>query len=453
MNLSGLKPFQHEHAKQIARVLNRHGRVLDGSDTGTGKTFVALWAAREMGVSPLVLCPKAVAGNWQRAGSMLGVEVEAVGYEKVRGVRKKYLAKRDKRTELGEVLYGPFVERLSDSAYGEECKRGSGSFWKWAENYDMMIFDEVHRCGGMSSLTSKLLKAANRQAGAVVCLSATVADDPTQMSAVGQTLGLFTPKDFRNWLLKQGCTPGIFGGFDVPTDPVVKEDMMANIGREIYPAHGSRMVKALIPGFPKTQISAHLITDDTGKAEKLAREVAEAFTGQHLARRIALRQKLELLRVPHWLDLAEDYGRTSKVVIFANYTATIDLLLEKAAARFGRENVAVIDGRNPKERDAIGLRFQRNEILVLIVNSAAGGTGLNLEDPRGQVERTSLISPCDDPKIIKQIWGRVCRDGGAFSQQLMTYFADTLEAAIAEAVNSSINNIDALNDAIFHGAF
>lgn len=439
MNFAGLRPYQPAHATQIARALARNRAALDASDTGTGKMFVSLWAAREVvrGV-PLVICPKSVVAAWLEAAEMMGVEIEVVNYEKARGVRPR----------------GEKAEPLSRSAWGQEVAVGKGSRWVWNTGYNFGIFDEVDRCGGLTSLNSKMLIAARRQFNYLLCLSATAADDPRQLKALGFALRLFELRGFKWWLLKHGCKPGIWGGFDFTTDTIEQREAMVKIHGAIFPARGSRMRKADIPGFPKTLIEVKLIQDETGKAKQLALDLAEEFrNGNHLTADTALRQQLELLKVPHLVEMAEHYAKSSRVIIFVNFKNTISALRQQLT-KFYRVEAPVIDGENTAaERETIRKAFQANQIPVLLCNNQAGGVGIGLHDPVTQVERTSLISPCYSARTIKQVFGRTPRDGGGFSSQFLVGFRDTREADVAAVVLDGLGNLDALNDALLHGVF
>lgn len=427
----------------MLQALTANGAALDASDTGTGKMYVACAVARQLKVTPLVIAPKSTLAEWRKVAVGFGLEVEAVNYERVRGTR------RNVDIDDGEA-------RLASSEWGEESISGHGSRWTWKEPYEFVIFDEVHRCGGMTSLNSKLLLAAARQARYVLCLSATAANDPRQFKALGYTLQLFELSKFRWWLLRHGCEPGIYGGFDLTSDPVEQQQAMARIHSQIFPRKGSRMCKETIPGFPKTQIDVRLLDDTTGRARTYAYEIRDAFTGQHLKELIAARQAIELMKVSYLVDMVEDYARSSKVIVFLNFTKTIDALREKLEKIF--PEIPVIDGRNSsaEEREIIKTRFQNNEFSVLLANSQAGGVGIGLHDPAGQIERTSLISPSYNSKDMKQVLGRPQREGGGFSRQFFIYFANTLEEKVASAVQQGLQNIDALNgltDATLNGVF
>ena len=60
-----------------------------------------------------------------------------------------------------------------------------------------------------------------------------------------------------------------------------------------------------------------------------------------------------------------------------------------------------------------------------------------------------MINPFDSGRELKQVLGRVNRDGGARSLQLITMFKDTYEEVVAERMRQRGMNIDLLNDGDF----
>ena len=433
MNPQGLLPHQQTHAAELRKFLTANGAALDASDTGVGKTFIALWVARELGVVPLVICPKSVRVDWEKAAAIIGVEIEVVNYERVRGARRR--------------------GKLAMSEWGKEVAVGKGSKWVWHEPYTLIIFDEVDRCGAMVGLNSKLLIAARRQCPYILALSATAADDPRQLKALGYALRLFDTSQYKWWLLAHGCVPGIFGGFVFPRDSPKAKIAMQKIHQKIFgEGRRVRLRREDIPGFPRTLLDIKLIHDDSGKAQGHCLDLEAAYReGQVLAAIIEARQALELLKVPYLLEMAEHYAQTSRVVVFVNYSATILALQEGFKALF-ETPAPSIDGSNTQdEREEIKRAFQAGELPALVCNVAAGGLGIGLHDPQGIAECTTLISPCYSSRQIRQVHGRVQRQGGAFSRQYLVYFADTLEEQIAAAVKSKLANLDTLNDGILNG--
>lgn len=498
MNASGLLSWQPDHGDQLLKCLRLRGSALDGSDTGTGKTAVALAVARELGCVPFVVGPKNSKVTWEHMSKHMDVPVEWINYEMVRGRRTlkggyeiDALSISENRLDciknprwvtgyragktmfkqpmtLGEsfdllqtfvgsqaVVFGQcgeferedtitvLQERTAESDWVEECKYGSGSYVKWKSNYEMMIFDEVHRCGGSTTLNSKLLIAARRQARYVLCLSATASDDPRQMKALGFALGLHGLSDkknsYRSWLFRHGCSEIEGMGMVFANSSDHQRSVFSGLHEEIFPEHGARMRKHLIPDFPRTQIITELIEDEDGKAKKLVDEQAGAVVEETW---VQCAQRLELLMVPHIVDLVQDRCADTPCAIFVNYTKTVDKLMHELSHLGG---IGRIDGTplGVSCRDVDAENFREDRLAAIVCNTGAASESLSLH---GKKERTAIIAPCASGRRLKQIFGRVDRAGGANSVQYLLAFAGTQQEEICDRVVTRVDNIDTFND-------
>ena len=91
-----LLKYQVPHFFQLEEIFKVKNCVLDASDTGTGKTYVALALALSLGKKPLVICPKSVIPNWISVAKTLGVELFGIAnYELIKGC-KYYTPKLEK---------------------------------------------------------------------------------------------------------------------------------------------------------------------------------------------------------------------------------------------------------------------------------------------------------------------------------------------------------------------
>lgn len=61
-----LLEYQKKHVKNLMYSLDTYGRVLDASDTGTGKTYTCVATCIAMQLKPLIICPKSVISSWKR---------------------------------------------------------------------------------------------------------------------------------------------------------------------------------------------------------------------------------------------------------------------------------------------------------------------------------------------------------------------------------------------------
>lgn len=60
-----LLDYQIHHLKSLVQIYNNYHRILDTSDTGTGKTYVAIALCLVLNLKPFIICPKSVLSNWK----------------------------------------------------------------------------------------------------------------------------------------------------------------------------------------------------------------------------------------------------------------------------------------------------------------------------------------------------------------------------------------------------
>lgn len=398
-----------------------------------------------MGVTPIVIGPKGARMGWEDAGKIQGVEFEYVNYELARAVRGERGAK------------------MASSEWLEEKRHGKGSYIRFHNDYDTMIFDEVHRAASVNpTLNSKMLIAAKRQAKHILSLSATAAESPLQMKALGYVLGLHTlskespigKTTFMDFLWRHGVKPGVFGGFEWTDDPEEQRAMMIKLHARLE-GRAFGLKKAEIPGFPKNQMEVMLLQDESGHAKELTERLHTIYEGRKqqaidarenkLVEGIREKQALEILMVPALAQLAVDYVESSRVIFFVNYTQTREELC------FALDQAGVfcdyIDGTQTDEHRRRALRnFASDGLPALVVNTAAGGESLNLQ---GRKPRTTFILPVDSGRQAEQIVGRAHRDGGADALQFFCYFAGTRQETVATRMRAKQMNLKLLNDGDF----
>ena len=75
--------------------INSQNVVLDGSDTGVGKTYTAIAVCKQLNLRPFIICPKTMIFTWNRVCEYYGVRPRAVvNYETVK-LGKQYVSIRD----------------------------------------------------------------------------------------------------------------------------------------------------------------------------------------------------------------------------------------------------------------------------------------------------------------------------------------------------------------------
>lgn len=426
-----LRPWQLTAAASLVASLRAYKFAVDLSDTGIGKTFTSLGTFRELNLPGpiLVHCRKPARVQWQKAAAIVGVQINVVTYELVR---------------RGTTPYGKWIGAKEDE-------------FQWDESVVCgIIFDEVHWASGHKTQNGDLIIAARRQQIPSIGLSATVAESPLKLRAVGYALGLHGLKGYWDWTRKYGAKPGFFGGFEWDQDNPTNKTHMTRLHSEILPEKGVRIRKAdLGDKFPKTQIIPELIDFGT-KIERVYEEMEEELAAlaaresedegnNPLTVRLRARQKVELLKVPVLIDIIKDAIEAGqRVAVFVNFNDTLDILVKEFVAL----NPAVVRGvsgaAQERARQEGVERFQADETPLCLANTAAGGESINLQGKN----RLALISPNDSARIMHQIFGRVNRDGGEFSVQKILLAAGSVEEKIYANFNSKLANLAALNDGI-----
>ena len=422
--------WQHGHAEKLLGVLREKGCAVDASDTGTGKTYIALWDAKQYGHPIFVVCPKAVIPKWTELSADIGITPIAIMN----------------------------VERLKRSKY-VACFGQQSYVWNLPPG-TLVIVDEVHQFGGIKTGNAAILYATRAAKLPVIALSATVANSPLRLRALGFLMGLFpTWYAFWPWALKhgaeeitimrwQGGTPSPLKTIQFVPEHRVAQEGAKKIHEEIFTAgKGFRLRSGESPGFPKNHVVVELLSfdrqSDIRKAyteiEKKVKESGKLVVSQT----IELRQQIELLRIPDLSGMVQELVEERSVVVFLNFRESVWQLKEQLKDL----NPSIIIGEQDEmPREAERQRFQNNETKICICTFGAGGLGLDLHDLKGR-PRISVINPTWSAVQLVQALGRIHR-AGALSPavQKLIYAAGTVEEDVARRVEASINNLSLLQD-------
>ena len=428
-NAPKLYEWQEDHCAKLVSSLVCNGAAKDGSDTGTGKTVIALECAKRLGMVPFVVSPKAVLPSWKEWHAKywpLNTEPFVFNYEYLRQGKNPYLF------------------------------RNKGYLrWRLNPNKILLIFDEVHRCKGDKSLNSKMLVAAKAQGIPTLMLSATACANPIEMKAIGYSLGLHDLKSWWSWCLKHGCKKGFFGGLEFNN----AKKHLKYLHDSIYREKGSRIrIKDLGDKFPETLITADSYeVAEPDEMNNLYEEMEEEIDQlkdtmsedeySPLVEQLRQRQEVELLKVPTFVELTTDaYASGHSVVIFVSFRQTLEAISDRLVDDV--KGLVTIHGEQSDEERANTINlFQSNEAQVCVCMIQAGGTGLSLHDEDGGHPRVALISPTFSAIELRQALGRVHRASGkSKSIQKIIFAADTVEDQVCRAVRRKLDNLDMIND-------
>lgn len=322
----------------------------------------------------------------------------------------------------------------------------------------------VHNCGSAWTQTSQMLIALVEQGYRVHGMSATAAENPTQMRALGYMLGLHglnksspTKPGWIRWMEELGCRQDTWGGWCFTGKP----ERLAPLHRALFGESGParRLTAADFPdSFRENRVfiepvefgaakEIKQVYEDCGLTPEILIRFIELGTvtdSQHvLANIIRALQLAEALKVPELVVITKDLLEQGfSVPIFLNFRESSHALAQLLGG------VPVIDGLTTGDgRQDIIDRFQADTETCVVVNSNAGGTGISLHDLNGNRQRVSLISPTFSVKTHMQVLGRTHRNGAkSDSVQKVLVAAGTLEEEVMEAVLRKAANLKMIHD-------
>ena len=417
-----LYPYQHLHLRTLMVAFKTNRNIIDGSDTGTGKTFTALGFCRQMNLRPIILAPKTALFNWRRTVELFDLSpLTITNYELIRNC--KHLITTSTGTKQVD---SKFISRQIDPETGNIV----GYQWRIPSD-GIIIFDEAHRCKNINSHTGKLLKAAKPYP--TLMLSATLCDKPKDFKLFGYMLGFYKDlKQSNNWI-----------NGELVYDRRSRKKI-SHIHKQVYPKHGSRMIIAdLGDQFPKNQVipSCYELTDPSPIVSGYKKIIKLIKNNPvDLLKQIGKqRQMIEAEKIMVIKQLMTEYlDQNFSVAVFVNYRRSIKTL--KHLLKEEGVTVSVVHGGQTAEKRESNInQFQTNRRRVIICNIRAGGESISLHDTDGGFRRVSLISPSFSSIELKQALGRIHRAGGKSpALQRIIFIAGTYEETIYHTLNRKL---------------
>ncbi len=437
-----LRAHQNEAVRAIAgaRAAELPGYLL-ADDVGLGKTISAWAAILEMRAvsSVLIVCPLAVIAHWRRT-------IEAMGD----GGKDIILLNYDRLGKLFEVTE---AQRKKIRTKKGLARAGT------APDFDVIVFDESHRCKNPTAARSKLAAKLVANAGFCVWLSATAGQNPLELSYLAPLLAHVTGarakdlKDFEQWCIDQdlGVTRGGYGKWEwrgERKDCEKIRTLLFESARAGKPPAGIRRRPEDLVGWPAINRILEPI-ELTADARVLYEEAWTAFRREMelaprgkdpkgaLAATLRLRQKGSLIRVAGTVELAKDLlDNGHRVAISVAFIESLHAIMEKLEGGIGGVACAQIHGGlSATTREAERLRFQNGELKVVLFTVEEGISlhqGEMIKD--GDAPRSEVIHDLRWSAIqMAQIEGRCHRDG-RYAPVYWTYADGTIEENIARVV-------------------
>ena len=430
VNSEGLLDYQVKSLRRVYAAQLKHKVSLDLSDGGTGKTYVAAGLVRELGLIPIIVCPKAVRIAFYRVFSDFGIPIsmdQIQSWEAMRGGYKKWVS----------------LEQDSELDWVFDHK------WHVTDKH-IVILDESHKAKGVVSSNSRMVAALTKTEARVHVASATLASTPAELNAVGQLFKLHQGgHNFVQWCESYGISL-------TSSSQLASQEAMMDIHHKLLPEYGTRIrIPDLGDKFPESQVVAEAY--DAGKntqkikdvydkmLDDVAREESKDSSSKFSVFKIILkaRMKAEILKAPLFYDLAQDAKENGySVAMFLNFSGTICKLIDMLKSK------SVIWGKQGlRERQRVIDEFQADLTHDVICNIKAGGVAVSLHDVRGERPRMAFISPTYSAQDLAQATFRVHRAGGkSKSFQRIVFAAGTIEEKVLMRSQHKIKNISTLND-------
>ena len=442
MNVELLLPPQREHAVSLLNSLYINGVACDQSETGTGKTYVAAWIAKNLNSPVVIVCPKIMIPAWTKVLSYFGIKAHClINYEKLIRGNTEHLSFKDGKDN------GP-------SDYTINFPKNS-----------LVILDEVHKCKSATSKNSDFLIKLKMDGYKSLLLSATAATNPLEMKAFGFATTLHNLVSYRQFITSSGAYAGRYGGFQIDLQSQKTVEAMSNIHNTLFNLYkvSSRMTRKMFDKiFPDNHVMADCFDMGTNtdkinrvylqmEAEMAALEESSInYSQHHFAIMTKARRMAELLKVPTMVEMIEDwYDEGISPVVFVNFTDTVEAIEKQLAknSKFDGKIARIVGGQSDKVRQNDIELFQSDVKRIMIANLAAGNAGVSLHDLNGNFPRGSIISPSYSAINLLQALGRIHRaEGKTTCIQKVMFAAGTIEVEACKRVQCKLNNLECLND-------
>jgi superfamily II DNA or RNA helicase len=423
--------WQKPQASHLVKTLQSRKIALDASDTGTGKTFIACDVVKTLELQPLVICPKSVFTAWKKTLELFGVEPLAIlNIEKLKTGKTQWLDKKNR----GKLM----------------------TDWSWRlPSNTIIVWDEIHQAGGLKSQNGKLLALLKAYPIPVLGLSATVADSPLRLKALGYLMGFHKYADFDKWCRTLGCYTSPFG-YNQLEFPKGRSRLvpLKRLHSQIFPTFGGRLRIDDLKEFPECTLQAD--SYDMSECKAIQDVYDELEDSLHdldnddppIVKLLRARENVELLKTPLFAEQTAELVEEGKsVVIFFSYRGPAESLVERLTKKLGKVPGFIYGGQTVAERDEVIRSFQADENPALVVMIQAGGVGISLHDLHGNRPRVSLINPPYSVVHLKQALGRIWRAGAKTKAiQRVVFAAGTVEEKACEAVRRKLGNLNMLND-------
>ena len=392
-------------------------RMLLGDEMGTGKTVMALAAARKVGGATLVVSPNSMKHRWAREAAVWFPEARTFVVHGTAKQKEAIIAEAYEAHEAGEsALVSTNWESLRTlsrvAGYGSQKltdkEREAGPLNRIG--WRTVIADEAHRAKDPNSKQTRALWAVAQGAQYRWALTGTpTLNTPGDLWAIGR---FYDPESFgtsrhkwhnryvayieTNWgpkdiglnMLKE---PEFTSWFDMNFIRRTTSDVLT-----LPPLRGGLLSEDSVLDVRELELTAK----QKSAYNKMVKDMIVAIDGGILVATdpLALLTRLSQIasatpvissdgevvaldapsnKIDAVMEILDEMDEDRQVVVFAQSRKLIELLAGKLTAK-GIESIQITGAVDPGVRDVYIQRFQAGEARVALATLAAGGTGIDL---------------------------------------------------------------------------
>lgn len=392
-------PYQVDNIAAIVRSLASGRSHIDSSDTGVGKTYMSLFAAKQVSQHIAVICPISVQRSWLEAAERVGASLWFVA-------------------NIEALKPSRFLTRTT-IVRGK--KKTTRYHWDKVPPDAVLIVDEWHRA---SSAASEFQAIVCDWPNQVIGLSATPADSVLKTRALAHITGLCPSNQWWWWVQKKhGARKGFFGGLQVAK---ARDNEALTAINSVLTKSGQLTglrKKDLGTMFPPCHIQTRVVPLDISETtlEKAYVEDLERLreeTDIPAIEFLRSRQIAEASMIPVVQEMIDDLlAQGIRVAVFVNYKKTLELL--KLDAIYHGE-------MRLEDRHAAVDAFQSNteRARSIGLTSSAGGESIDLDDKDGNFPRAAIILAGVIARELVQDVGRINRAKTKSSSEVFILFPD-----------------------------
>ena len=221
---------------------------------------------------------------------------------------------------------------------------------------------------------------------------------------------------------------------DTPLDDLEIDHILTDFKRKILTKIDE---EDLISTNNANEVLIESLEDSVASAVELALP-EERYRIKNLLRKIPYSQETKIEKLLTALGALWNKNPHEKIVIFATYLGTVQMIQEEIEKYYPDQGVTILKGGDHSAKLAAEKRFKRPDGPKVLISTAAGREGINLQFSRILFNFDLPWNPMD----LEQRIGRIHRYGQKHTAQVYNLvLSDTLEGRIYLLLDSKLNEI------------